>query len=50
VLLDFFRSAGYQIHILTRAATSLAADNRAIDAAVERKGYVDLLCSKKVLS
>jgi FkbM family methyltransferase len=49
-LLDFFRSAGYQIHILTRAATSLAFDNRAIDAVVERKGYVDLLCSKKVLS
>jgi FkbM family methyltransferase len=50
VLLDFFRSAGYQIHILMRAATRLAPDNRAIDAAVERKGYVDLLCSKKVLS
>ena len=50
VLLDFFRSAGYQIHILTRAATGLAPDNRTIDAAVERKGYVDLLCSKKVLS
>ncbi len=50
VLLDSFRSAGYQIHILTRAATSLALDNRVIDAAVERKGYVDLLCSRKVLS
>jgi len=50
VLLDFFRSAGYHIHILTRAATSLAPDNCAIDAAVERKGYVDLLCCKKVLS
>jgi FkbM family methyltransferase len=49
-LLDFFRSAGYQIHILTRAATSLAPDNCAIDVVVERKGYVDLLCSKKVLS
>jgi FkbM family methyltransferase len=49
-LLEFFRSAGYQIHTLTRGATSLAPDNRVIDAAVERKGYVDLLCSKKVLS
>ena len=49
-LLIFFRSAGYQIHMLTRAATRLAPDNRAIDAAVENKGYVDLLCSKKVLS
>ena len=50
VLLDFFRLAGYRIHILTRAATRLAPDNREVDAAVERKGYVDLLCSKKVLS
>jgi FkbM family methyltransferase len=50
VLLDFFRSAGYRIHILTRAATRLALDNLEIDAAVERKGYVDLLCSKKVFS
>ena len=48
-LLDFFRSAGYQLHILTRAATTLALDNRAIEVAVERSGYVDLLCSKKIL-
>jgi FkbM family methyltransferase len=49
-LLDFFRSAGYQLHILTRAATTLALDNRAIEFAVERSGYVDLLCSKKILA
>jgi FkbM family methyltransferase len=49
-LLDFFRSAGYQLHILTRAATRIARDNRAIELAVERSGYVDLLCSKKVLA
>jgi FkbM family methyltransferase len=49
-LLDFFRSAGYQLHILTRAATALAQDNRAIELAVERCGYVDLLCSKKILA
>ena len=49
-LLDFFRSAGYQLHILTRAATTLAQDNRAIELAVERSGYVDLLCSKKILA
>jgi hypothetical protein len=48
-LIDFFRSAGYKLHILTRAATTLAEDNRAIDAAAERSGYVDLLCSKRVL-
>ena len=48
-LLDFFRSAGYQLHILTRAATTPVQDNRAIDLAVEDSGYVDLLCSKKIL-
>ena len=45
-LLDFFRAAGYQLHILTRAATTLAAHDRAIEFAVERSGYVDVLCSK----
>jgi FkbM family methyltransferase len=49
-LLGFFRSAGYRLHILTRAATTIALDNRAIDLAVERSGYVDLLCSKKILA
>lgn len=48
-LLDFFRSAGYQLHILSRAATTLAADNRAIELAVERSGYVDVLCCKNIL-
>jgi len=47
-LLDFFRAAGYQLYILTRDATTLALDNRAIEAAVEHAGYVDLLCSKKI--
>jgi hypothetical protein len=35
---------------LTRSATKLASDNQAIDLAAERSGYVDLLCSKKVLA
>jgi FkbM family methyltransferase len=48
-LLEFFRSAGYQLHILTRAAIAPAQDNRAIEHAVERSGYVDILCSKKIL-
>ncbi len=48
-LLDFFRARGYQLHILTRAATGLASDNRAIERAAESSGYVDLLCSKKSL-
>jgi FkbM family methyltransferase len=48
-LLDFYRSAGYELHVLTRAATTLARDNRAIELALERSGYVDLLCSKRSL-
>jgi FkbM family methyltransferase len=48
-LLNLFRTAGYQLHILTRSTTTLALDNGAIDLAVERWGYVDLLCSKKTL-
>ncbi len=49
-LLVFFRSAGYQLHILTRAATTLAPDNRTIEVAAESSGYVDVLCSRKVLA
>ncbi len=49
-LLDFIRSAGYQFHILTRAAAMLAPDNRAIEIAAERAGYVDVLCSKQILA
>jgi hypothetical protein len=48
-LLQLFRSAGYKLHVLTRAATTLTLDNGAIDLAVERSGYVDLLCSKEAL-
>jgi FkbM family methyltransferase len=49
-LLDFFRSAGYQLHILTRGAATLAPDNRGIEVAAERAGYVDVLCSPKNLA
>jgi FkbM family methyltransferase len=49
-LLDFFRAAGHQLHILTRSATTLAPDNRAIELAAARSGYVDVLCSKNILS
>lgn len=49
-LLEFFRSAGYQLHILTRAAATLAPDNRAVELAVESAGYVDVLCSKNRLA
>jgi FkbM family methyltransferase len=49
-LLDFYRSAGYQLHVLTRAATTLTPDNRLIELALARSGYVDLLCSKRSLA
>jgi FkbM family methyltransferase len=49
-LLEFFRSAGYNLYVLSRAATTSAADNRSIDQLAEKEGYVDLLCSRKTLS
>ncbi|HEY2459158.1 MAG TPA: FkbM family methyltransferase, partial [Candidatus Acidoferrum sp.] len=48
-LLDFFRAGGYQLHILTRAGVILAPDNLAIEAASRAKGYVDVLCARKIL-
>ena len=49
-LLHFFRSAGYQLHTLTRRSIQLATDDREIDAAAKGSGYVDLLCSRKTLN
>ncbi|MGC1414260.1 MAG: FkbM family methyltransferase [Candidatus Acidiferrum sp.] len=49
-LLDFFRSAGFHLHILTRSATTYSRDTKAIELAAERTGYVDILCSRKNLS
>ncbi|MGA2099347.1 MAG: FkbM family methyltransferase [Candidatus Acidiferrum sp.] len=49
-LLEFFRSAGYNLYVLSRAAITSAADNRSIDQLAEKAGYVDLLCSRKTLS
>lgn len=45
-LLNFFRAAGFQLHLLTRGATTLAADNRQIEMAAESSGYVDVLCTR----
>ena len=47
-LLDFFRSRGYRLHILTRHATAVTRDNQEIELAAERTGYVDVLCSRRV--
>jgi len=48
-LLQFFRSAGYQLHMLTRRAIELATDDRLIETAAKDSGYVDLLCSRRTL-
>jgi hypothetical protein len=48
--LHFFRSAGYNVHLLSRSGLQLAPDDSIIDSAVLRSGYVDLLCSKENLS
>jgi FkbM family methyltransferase len=48
-LLQFFRSAGYQLYILSRRAIRLAPDDRSIESAAQSFGYVDLLCSKRVV-
>jgi FkbM family methyltransferase len=49
-LIDFFRSRGYQLHILTRGGIERAPDDASIQRAVDKSGYVDLLCSRKSLA
>jgi FkbM family methyltransferase len=49
-LLQFFRSRGYQLYLLTPATLSLAPDNAEINAFAASAGYVDLICSRKTLS
>lgn len=48
-LLQFLRSHGYHLHVLTRSGLQPAADDDAIALAAQRSGYVDLLCSKRAL-
>lgn len=48
-LLQFFRSAGYQLHILTRAEIQLAPDDRDVEVAAQKHGYVDILCSTSAI-
>jgi FkbM family methyltransferase len=49
-LLNYFRANGFQVHILTRSSTKLAPDNATIQRVAAEAGYVDLLCSRQVLS
>jgi FkbM family methyltransferase len=48
-VLDFFRSRNYQLHVLTREAPQLAADDESLQRFLNEAGYVDLLCSKRAL-
>jgi FkbM family methyltransferase len=49
-LLNYFRTNRFQVHILTRSSIQLAPDNMTIQQVAEEAGYVDLLCSRQVLS
>jgi len=49
-LLQYFRSAGFQLHVLSRSGIQPPSDDRSIHSAAERSGYVDVLCSRKVLA
>ena len=49
-LLHYFRTHGFHLHILTRSSITLAPDNVAIQQIAGEAGYVDLLCSHRVLS
>ena len=49
-LLHFFRSAGYNLHVLTRSSLQLTPDDSTIERAAQHSGYVDVLCSKKILA
>jgi len=49
-LLDFFRSNGFRINILTRSSIELKESNSEIHRVTDRAEYVDLLCSRKKLA
>jgi FkbM family methyltransferase len=49
-LLDFFRTRGYQVYVLTAEYLHLLGDDASIQRLVHEAGYVDLLCSKRVLA
>lgn len=49
-LLDFFRTRGYQLYVLTREEPRLVADDNSLEASLKEQGYLDLLCSKHHLS
>jgi hypothetical protein len=48
-LLAFFRTRGFRIHLLTRAAAQLIQDDAAIDRILGPAGYADILCTRAPL-
>lgn len=49
-LLHFFRKAGYQLYFLTRNGLRPALDDASINLIAQRSGYVDLLCSRRIIA
>jgi FkbM family methyltransferase len=48
-VLDFFRTRGYHLYVLTREEPQLLADDNSLEALLKDQGYLDLLCSKRLL-
>jgi FkbM family methyltransferase len=48
-LLDFFRSSGYVVHVVSRRSIQSVPDDGIVQRIADKAGYVDLLCSKRVL-
>ena len=48
-VLDFLRARRYQLHVLTHKGPELIVDDTALERFLSETGYVDLLCSKRVL-
>jgi FkbM family methyltransferase len=47
MLLDFFRTRGYHLYVLTREEPRFLADDNSLEAVLRDQGYLDLLCSKR---
>lgn len=49
MVLDFFRTRDYHLYVLTRKEPQLLADDNTFETLVKDQGYLDLLCSKRLL-
>ncbi len=48
-LLAIFRDKGYHVYVISKKGVQLDRDNQIISQGVEKRGYIDLLCSKEEL-